>query len=1195
MDLETLERDIEAALRAFNALPLKDAANKLLKTLGYDSERVGNESMDRDRFQRLKDNAQKYTNPSQKLCDEDWQDFHILMQVGDSEINESTRYQRSLFESKRIDDELFDSYLFNTMQLAGENYTRTQLSDITRLINKQNPNIPIMVLFRYGDFLTMAIINRREHKRQKNKRVLEKVTLIKDIRLNDPHAAHRKILVDLWFDKLAETESVKNFVTLHKAWEGILDTEPLNKEFYKRLYDWYQWAMAECTFPDNNKELQVIRLITRLLFIWFLKEKHLVPQDLFDEVKVVKHLKNFGLDTSDYYQAVLQNLFFATLNMPIGERLFSDAEPSTYRYSALLKDPQGFLEHLRQVPFVNGGLFDCLDTPEQCIDGFTTEVRENLNVPAKLFFDKKDGILAIFKQYKFTVKENTPVEIEVALDPELLGKVFENLLGAYNDEMNITERRTTGSYYTPRTVVRYMVDETLITYFLQRVKPYDNDQAYLEERLRYNIEDLLDYESQGEIGKTADHLIHEDEIDSLIEAVNALIIIDPAVGSGAFPMDILNKLVLILRKLDPKNERWKQKQLTQAEQIPDPESRRKSIKAIEEVFSEANDHNDYGRKLYLIQNCLYGVDIQPFAITIAKLRFFISLIIEQTTNTNPDYNYGIQPLPNLETKLVAANTLIGLKSLHGTVLQLDLFGDDTIKSLLSEIQKHHFNWVGVNMPESKLEHIAKEEALRNDLGETLARWYQMWQTQEQARIHHRVSQLEGQAQQAELEELQREYKRNEAKARNAVAEAQRVADWNPYDPNATADFFEPKYMFGVTQGFDIVIGNPPYAKSENVPQDRREQLTAYYGRGGDLYDYFIFTGYKLVSEQGVFSYIANDSFITASTKRRIRDLFLQNQLLQLVKAPANTFDAAIYTTIFILLKSKVENDSHTYITGEMNLSDFTYRSNGEVEYATIHQIPDRKLLLSAKNDWVLRLFALERVEKYCNVLDTGIHSGNVRDKIFFIENNGRRHKLLQGRQIQRYSIWWDSPKAKYRFVDIEYQPRPIPGIGRGGKTSKDNEYWHFCGPIENHHQPERLLMRQTDDDLIVAYHNEAEAGRFYTDNTLHTILSKSQETNLKYFCGLFNSRLLNFIYHSIAQEQGKSQAQVKIKVVRSLPVIVPEENDQAPIIELVDEILTAKSADPEADTTQQQRQIDLLVYTLYDLTDKEKAFVESSI
>ena len=277
----------------------------------------------------------------------------------------------------------------------------------------------------------------------------------------------------------------------------------------------------------------------------------------------------------------------------------------------------------------------------------------------------------------------------------------------------------------------------------------------------------------------------------------------------------------------------------------------------------------------------------------------------------------------------------------------------------------------------------------------------------------------------------------------------------------------------------------------------------------------------------------------------------------------------------------------------MNSPDFQYHSNGEVEYTTIYKIPDLKFRLSGKNDWVLRLYELENVEKYCNVLDTGIHSGNVRTKIFFKENNGRRHRLLQGRQIQKYSLQWDSPDAQYMFCDINYKPRPIPGIGSGGKPSPKNEYWHFRG-IENHHQPERLLMRQSDDDLIVTYHSEAESGRFYTDNTLFTILPKSQKTNLKFFLALFNSRLLNFIYHSISQEQGKSQAQVKVKVVRTLPIVVPTEDEQRPIIALVDEILEAKASDPEACTTDKEKQIDNLIYSLYDLTCDEIKIVKEA-
>ena len=140
-----------------------------------------------------------------------------------------------------------------------------------------------MLLFRYGAFLTLAIINRREHQRDPSKQVLEKVTLIKDIDLNSPKRAHIDILSELDLHQLIENEGVRNFDTLHDAWERILNTEALNRRFYRDLEAWYEWASKTCKFPDNKNKTQVIRMITRLLFIWFLKEKDLVPSDIFEE------------------------------------------------------------------------------------------------------------------------------------------------------------------------------------------------------------------------------------------------------------------------------------------------------------------------------------------------------------------------------------------------------------------------------------------------------------------------------------------------------------------------------------------------------------------------------------------------------------------------------------------------------------------------------------------------------------------------------------------------------------------------------------------------------------------------------------------------------------------------------------------------------------------------------------------------
>ena len=670
------KQNIENALKNFDNQPLREVATTLLNTLGYHSQLVGNDAIDTGRFERLMASALETANPSDKLCIDDWQSFYQILQVRDEEINEQITGQQLIFESRTIDNALRRSYMFVAMQLAGDTYTRTTLANITRFISSGIPQ-PLMLLFRYRRFLTLAIINRREHQRDPSKQVLEKVTLIKDIDLNSPKRAHIDILSELDLHQLIENEAVNNFDTLHEAWEGILNTEALNRRFYRDLEAWYEWASKTCKFPDNENKTQVIRMITRLLFIWFLKEKDLVPSDIFDKAGAQTSLKNFDLETSDYYQAVLQNLFFATLNTPIDKRAFSrrnnddNRNANKYRYEDLIENPDGFLEHLKQVPFVNGGLFDSLDSFKGQraggvrIDCFTDNPNDQrkLHVPTKLFFEKENGIFEVFSRYKFTVEENTPVEQEVALDPELLGQVFENLLGVYNPESETAARKTTGSYYTPRQIVDYMVDEALIAYFLQKVKPYDNDEKYLEERLR---EDLLAYHQLGKTDEPNDHLIHENEIESLIQAIDELEILDPAVGSGAFPMGILNKLVLILKKLDPENRHWKARQIAQAKKIPDPQSREVALAGIEEVFSAANQYNNYGRKLYLIQNCIYGVDIQPIAVTIAKLRFFISLVIEQESNDQQDVNYGIRPLPNLETKLVAANTLIGSKGTQRT-------------------------------------------------------------------------------------------------------------------------------------------------------------------------------------------------------------------------------------------------------------------------------------------------------------------------------------------------------------------------------------------------------------------------------------------------------------------------------------------------------------------------------------------------
>ena len=355
-----------------------------------------------------------------------------------------------------------------------------------------------------------------------------------------------------------------NFDGLLAAWLNALDTEALNRDFYRELFQWFERAVSEARFPKLLKaEEHVIRLITRLLFVWFIKEKALVAEDLFVEHRIATLLKDYDPAGDSYYRAVLQNLFFATLNTEIDHRNFSsqsdapDRDFSRYHYASEIADPDRLLALFGRTPFINGGLFDCLDSEEVTGDGgyridcFTDDPadRRDYSIPNTLFFaenDKDPGLITLFNHYKFTVEENTPAEQEVALDPELLGKVFEHLLAAYNPETRETARKQTGSYYTPRDVVDYMVDEALVASLSQKAQPSDGDRKWWEDRLHY----LLDYNDAGEFFDTA-------ETEQIVRGIADLRVLDPAVGSGAFPMGVLHKLTLALRRLDPGNDQWK--------------------------------------------------------------------------------------------------------------------------------------------------------------------------------------------------------------------------------------------------------------------------------------------------------------------------------------------------------------------------------------------------------------------------------------------------------------------------------------------------------------------------------------------------------------------------------------------------------------------------------------------------------------
>ena len=916
---DSLTHSLKAALGSLaGSVPLREGAAKLLDVLGYSSERTADLGTV-DEFLGGLPTDGKLNERQLRLFDR-WTAVHLVCQLTADEITLKSPLQYSLPGIASFDDGRAQSFLFLAVDLQDSTYPRTDLAETTRAVNRLFA-MPAIILFRHGSTLTLAAIHRRAHKRDDGRDVLEKVALVKDIRTGNPHRAHIDILSDLALSRLKESD-IRNFDDLHKQWERTLDVDSLNRRFYRELFAWFERAVAECRFPDDGAgegvaERHVIRLITRLLFIWFLKEKELVPEQLFEEGFARTTLRNHASGCTDYYRSVLQNLFFATLNTEIGRRGFgrpgTQVQPGSneFRYRHLLTDPEAFAKIMEQVPFVNGGLFDCLDgfgdsNPDNgsLVDAFADDPKydNELHVPADLFFDGK-GLFTIFRGYKFTVEENTPLDQEVALDPELLGRVFENLLAAYNPETRDTARKATGSYYTPRPVVDYMVGQAITEALTAVVAPDDGDIGFWRERLEY----LLDHSDAME---DASELFEENDRREIVAGIARIRTLDPAVGSGAFPMGILQTLTLALRRLDPDNRLWEEVQKERARDrvgevfdIPEQKTRDRALREISDTF-ERYRNSDFGRKLYLIQNCIYGVDIQPIACQIAKLRFFISLVIEQKADPKSE-NLGIRPLPNLETRLVAADSLIRLKT-HPK----DLFPEDKLTSKRREIEAVRERYFLANNRANKLECMREDKQLRSELRQLLEMERRNWNDAQKRNIEERVARFP----RAETREEHREVERRRLSNRQrefdgVLSNAKMIEQWDPYNQNTSARWFSAKHMFGADGGFDVVIGNPPYIQLQKngglLGNRYRNAGYETFASTGDIYQLFFERGCELLRPgTGALAYITSNSWLKAKYGKRLRQWMAEHHRpLQLIEMGKNVFENAIVDTAVLLVRN----------------------------------------------------------------------------------------------------------------------------------------------------------------------------------------------------------------------------------------------------------------------------------------------------
>ncbi|HDP76213.1 MAG TPA: hypothetical protein ENN49_10200 [Bacteroidales bacterium] len=1139
-----------------------------------------------------------------------------------------------------------------------------------------------------------------------------------------------------------------------------------------------------------------------------------------------------------------------------------------YRYANLFKIPeQEVLNLFKDIPFLNGGLFDCLDKPNDedkiiYVDGFSRNAKKQAHVPDYLFFDDGQetklnetyqtsnnsynckGLINLLESYKFTVAENTPLEEEIALDPELLGKVFEELLANYNPETQTTARKQTGSFYTPREIVDYMVDESLLEYLKGALSipadgEDDNDRfsaheffnpnneiqihqgnlphwqqenvwyfvtfrladsiptevaeqikvereiwlknnsknpnsEYSKEQLKeYNrlfsdrVEKLLnDYHGScilknkeianivknaienfnnqrylldewvimpnhvhilvkplaenklsdilhswksftaNEINKALnkkgqvwmhesyDHIVrnerafrairnyirqnpvkaklaegefliseskaerskdtsatleqrlrdllsysensnpfNEAETQQLIAAINNCKILDPACGSGAFPMGILHKMVHILQKIDPNNKKWKaqQKEKIIGDQIKQLENDKKAIeglsdkavrekaiqavderlKEIREIFESKNYFDDYARKLYLIENCIYGIDIQPIAVQIAKLRFFISLIIDQDKDPTQE-NLGFRSLPNLETKFVAANTLIGLDKPQQFAIRNPQI-DETEKQL-KQLRHEYFT---ANTRKKKLKLQAKDKNLRKQIAELLKNdgWPSL------------------------------------------VAE--QISSFDPYDQNHFANWFDPEWMFGhdLKNGFDIVIGNPPYIQLQKAFNYKNKYADLYkdqnyktFDRTGDIYCLFYEKGIQLLKENGLLAYITSNKWMRAGYGEKLREFFIKHKPLQLVDLGPGVFQNATVDTNILIIQKFASRVSAEVSSPSKDASDtlaVTLQKEDKDDITKALTEKGVRLTKLTKDAWFIGSDAeqklkakIEKIGKPLKEWDVKIYRGVLTglNKAFIITTEKRDEILnncqdederirteaiikpiLRGRDIKRYHYQW----AGLWVIFIPWHFPLHEDLTIQGTSEKAEKEFQKKYPSIYHHllQFKDALSKRNKEETGIRYEWYAMqrcAATYYPEFEKEKVAFKAVGKNLtfslfkpgtmisapasfmtsnfnKYILGLLCSSFTFYFVLKNADKTGAGDVMLNVQSFQKIP-LPPITSTTEPIVNqieaLVDKILEAKKQNPEADTRQREKEIDQLVYKLYDLTEEEIKIIE---
>ncbi len=861
-----------------------------------------------------------------------------------------------------------------------------------------------------------------------------------------------------------------------KQLQERFSVEVVNKQFYASIADLFTKLIGgvrgAIKYPGllklngtkkQNIEHQefAVRLIGRVIFSWFLKEKKstagipIVPNELLSLDAVASN--------ADYYHSILEPLFFELLNKRVEQR-----------HENLREAP------FSTVPYLNGGLFSPQYNDYYNQSSFNGAGTPGLtHIPDSWFTE----LFTVLEQYNFTVDENTSYDVDLSIDPEMLGRIFENLLAEINPETGESARKSTGSFYTPREIVDYMVDNSLLE-FLRSSTGID------EERLRA----LVSW------GKDDDelHPLKEDENEKIVKALANLTILDPACGSGAFPIGILQKVVYVLQQVDENAELWLQNQL---KSITSPELRRD----IEEKYH--NENYDYLRKLGIIRESIFGVDVQTVATEISKLRCFLTLIIEEDVDDNMQ-NRGIRPLPNLDFKFVTANSLIGLPTKSDG------------KNKLSDSQSALFEDTA---------HIDRLKEIRNR--------YFGADSDERNRL------------QIEFKDLQHTMLKSRLASMGATSDLYNVlSDWNPFNHEKT-EWFDSEWMFGVS-GFDIIIGNPPYVKNSRLSKKDKVNYLATYTTPFDQWDlYVIFFEHALrnLLDNGTACLITPNQYLSAKYGTKLRKE-LSRRILSLTdfRNLANFDNAAVNTFITLFKGSDLSTDTSIIVFDSVgsNTQDFVSRND------FIENDDNLGAMLSVNFPIVNRIIN-STPDKFSKYYEVG-HSFSIPD--FYklsplVYENINPDKNLEVRLVSTGTIGqWGQKSFKYEGKNYQY-----PVIQR---TEFDKVF-----PTRNIQIGAGLIISSMGG-LKVFMDDKGE----YLGTRPTMWLSSKEEEPLKVAYALLGSKFINWFYTQQYSVAGMTGFKVRYGHIKETPLpkisieqkqLLEEyvdQNDQVKIDQLVFEL-----------------------------------------